>query len=452
MKPSYDELLETIRLLSEANFKLMEENKRLQKRIAELEERLNLDSQNSSKPPSSDQKKNKQAPKGGARKGHVGHYRKLYSDDQISKRVTSALTECELCGSKTLEKKAPQIFHQVELPEIKPFITQIELEKATCCRCRKNLVAPFPEGYDRSCFGPKLIGFIGACSSVFRMSKRTAQILLKTLCNIEISVGSIPAMERKVSAGLQSPYDSLSDKINERKVAYVDETSFRQSAKTHYVWTATTKQEALIRILPRRNLESLEMIRPRNHPGITVTDRYQVYAYRRHQYCLAHIKRDFKKFSERASPDREIGNRALFELKEIFKACRMSCRRTMQQHVYYRKKRLQEILYDALANGSEHLSSFAGRLLDHFHKLFLFTRYSEVECTNNAAERTLRHIVLWRKTSYGTQSDGGSRFMERAVSIWMTLKKQGREVLPYFEQAYRATFQPGVQPPPILPH
>ncbi|MFZ0564750.1 MAG: IS66 family transposase [Chlamydiales bacterium] len=440
MKPSYDELFETVRLLSEANFRLMEENRRLQKRIAELEERLNLDSQNSSKPPSSDQKKNKQAPKGGARKGHAGHHRKLYSEDQISKRVTSALTECEHCGSKTLEKKAPQIFQQVELPEIIPFVTQIELEKARCCGCNRNLIAPFPKEFDNSSFGPKLISFIGACSSIYRMSKRTTKILLKTLCNIEISVGSIPAMERS----LQSSHDSLSDKVNE--------TSFRQNARTHYVWTATTKQEALIGILPRRNLESLEMIPPRNHPGITVTDRYQVYAYRRHQYCLAHIKRDFKKFSERASPDREIGNRALFELKEIFKACRMSCRKTMQQHIYYRKKRLQEILYDALGNGSEYLSSFADRLLNHFHKLFLFTRYSEVECTNNAAERSLRHIVLWRKTSYGTQSDGGSRFMERAVSIWMTLKKQGRHTIPYFEQGYRATFQPGVQPPAILPH
>ncbi|MEX0962223.1 MAG: transposase [Simkaniaceae bacterium] len=213
------------------------------------------------------------------------------------------------------------------------------------------------------------------------MSKRTVQTLLETLCNIEISLGSIPAMERKVSKGLKPFYEALADKINERQVAYyVDKTSFRQCAKTHYVWTATTKQEALIRILPRRNFESLNAIRPRNHPGITVTDRYQVYAYRRHQYCLAHIKR-LQEFSERASPDKEIGDRALFELKEIFKACRMSCRKTMQQHVYYRKKRLQDILYDALANGSEVFSSFADRLLTQFHKLFLFTRYPEVECT-----------------------------------------------------------------------
>lgn len=60
MKPSYDELFAMVQLLSKANFELQEENKRLHKRIAELEERLNLNSQNSSKPPSTDRKKNKQ--------------------------------------------------------------------------------------------------------------------------------------------------------------------------------------------------------------------------------------------------------------------------------------------------------------------------------------------------------------------------------------------------------
>lgn len=449
MKPSYEELFELVRGLSAANFKLIEENKKLHKKIKELEERLDLNSKNSSKPPSSDQKKNKQSPKGGAVKGHRGHCRKTYTPDQVSKWVVSSLRECGHCGCKRFEKKPPQTFQQVEIPQIHPLITQIELERATCSGCRRQLVAPFPSGYDQSSFGPRLISFIGAGSSVYRMSKRTIQTLLQTLFGIEISLGSIPAMERKVSMGLQPSYKALADRINRRKVAYVDETSFRQSAKTHYIWTATTKDEALIRILPTRGLDSLDKIRPRNHPGVTVTDRYQVYAYEKHQYCLAHIQRDFRKFSERDGPDKDLGQRALFELREIFTACRLVCRHSMQQHVTYRKKRLKDILYDALANGSESFSRFATRLLDQFHKLFLFTRYSEVECTNNAAERTLRHIVLWRKTSYGTQSSEGSRFLERAVSIWMTLKKQGKEVLPFFEQAYRATFQPSIQAPVI---
>ncbi|MCB9092728.1 MAG: transposase [Halobacteriovoraceae bacterium] len=59
-------------------------------------------------------------------------------------------------------------------------------------------------------------------------------------------------------------------------------------------------------------MANLNLVRPRGDPGITVTDRYQVYAYEKHQYCLAHIKRDFKKFAERKSEDRILAERALF--------------------------------------------------------------------------------------------------------------------------------------------
>ena len=94
MKPTYDDLLKTIA--------------RLEKRVAELEERLNLSSQNSSKPPSTDRKKNKRSPKGGAVKGHRGHFRKLLPE--VDKHVLSHLKRCEHCGCENLEKKSPQIF------------------------------------------------------------------------------------------------------------------------------------------------------------------------------------------------------------------------------------------------------------------------------------------------------------------------------------------------------
>lgn len=378
MKPSYDELFAMVQLLSKANFELQEENKRLHKRIAELEERLNLNSQNSSKPPSTDRKKNKQKPKGGAVKGHPGYFRKKIENPDA--HVISSLTTCDHCGSHHLKKGSSWIFQQVELPEIKPLVTQIECEKAKCLRCGKNLLAPFPAGYDYSCLGPKLITLIGICGSVYRMSKRTTQTFLRTLLGVDISLGSIPAMEQRVSKSLEPCYNALVERVNKSKVAYVDETSFREAAQTHYVWTVTTKDESLIRILPSRGLDSLNKIRPRDHKGITVTDRYQVYAYERHQYCLSHIQRDFKKFSERDGPAGEIAERALFEILGIFTACRQECRRTMRQHVYYHKRRLKEILYDGLANGSDTFSRFSERMLNQYGKLFLFTRGITESC------------------------------------------------------------------------
>lgn len=446
MKPTYNELL-----------KLIEDKcniiARLEKRVAELEEKLRLNSKNSSKPPSSDKKKNKQAPKGGAVKGHHGYFRKFFSQDQISKNIKVSLQKCIYCGSDQLKRKSPSIFHQIEIPPMKPIITQIQRERAKCKKCGRNLIASFPKEYDRSSFGPMLITTIALFSSIYRMSKRSIKSLLQTIFQIDISLGSIPAMERKVSKGLKISYEELKNQNSKQKVAYVDETSFRQQVKTCYVWTATTQENVFLRILPTRSIDSLNQIRPRGHPGITVTDRYQVYKYDKHQYCLAHIKRGLKKFAERDGPDGELGKRILFELREIFIAAKLSCRKTMQQRVYYRKKRLKRILEEVLVDGSDTFYRFVDRLLNSFDKLFTFTRYSQVECTNNAAERSLRHIVLWRKTSYGTQSEEGSRFLERAISIWMTLKKQKRKIIPYFLQAYLSSFSPEVTVPSIcMPH
>lgn len=442
MKPTYDELLKIVADQQQTI-------ERLEKRVQELEERLNLNSKNSSKPPSTDKKKNKQSPKGGAKRGHAGHFRKLFPQEKVTKQVISPLTICPHCGSKDLRKKSSQILQQVELPDIDPIVTQIECERAKCECCHKNLKAPFPEEYQHSHFGPRLITFIGMCSSVYRLSKRSTRELLEMIFKINISLGSVPAQERKLSKGLKPLHEKLKEQIDKAPIAYVDETSFREQAQTRYVWTASNKSITWLKVLPGRSIVNLNHVRPRGDPGITVTDRYQVYAYKKHQYCLAHIKRDLKKFAERKSDDQKLAENALFELQEIFFATYLPCKETMRQRVYYRKKRIENALLDILANGSDTFARFAERLLDQFRKLFLFTRHTEVECTNNIAERSLRHIVLWRKTSYGTQSEEGSRFMERAISVWMTLKKQGKEVFPFFFQAYQSTYHPQVIAPAI---
>ena len=54
-----------------------------------------------------------------------------------------------------------------------------------------------------------------------------------------------------------------------------------------------------------------------------------------------------------------------------------------------------------------------------------------MEPTNNAAERALRRAVLWRRRSFGTESEAGSRYVERILTAVTTLRQQGRDVLDY---------------------
>lgn len=451
MKPTYDELLTIVEEQLKTIARLEKKIEELEERNSKLEERLNLNSKNSSKPPSSDQKRNKRPSLGGAKPGHPGHHRSLFPESRIDQKIVSPCEACQSCGSTDLEVLKPWIFQQVELPEIHPIITQIECVKVRCKACKKRSMAPIPEGYEGTGFGPRLSSMIGLLSSAFRLSKRPVQSLLQSVFSIDLSLGVIPRIESRLCEALEPQDQELQKALRSNDAAYIDETTFREMGKSCTVWTVNTNRVSVLRILPSRGIDSLNAIRPRGHPGITITDRYAVYKYPKHQYCLAHIKRDFERYAERNGPDGKLGRRLLFELEEIF--VQAKARKTgsidiaeMRKAIGYRKRRMHRILEEVMAEGSDEFMKLAERFLNQYEKLFLFTRYPDIECTNNIAERALRPIVIWRKTSYGTQSVKGSQFLERSLSVWMTLKMQGRDALEFFTQAYQSRIDPSLAP------
>jgi len=79
-----------------------------------------------------------------------------------------------------------------------------------------------------------------------------------------------------------------------------------------------------------------------------------------------------------------------------------------------------------------------------------FVRMPGVEPTNNTAERALRHAVIWRRVSGGTDSRAGSRFVERMLSVVATCRQHGRDVLDYLTSCFEASLS-GREIPPLLP-
>ena len=88
-------------------------------------------------------------------------------------------------------------------------------------------------------------------------------------------------------------------------------------------------------------------------------------------------------------------------------------------------------------------------MLAHRAALWTFIDVRGIEPTNNHAERELRGFVLWRKKSGGTQSDRGSRFAERIMTVVHTLRKQNRHVLSHLTTACKAALR-GQQTPSLL--
>jgi transposase len=84
---------------------------------------------------------------------------------------------------------------------------------------------------------------------------------------------------------------------------------------------------------------------------------------------------------------------------------------------------------------------FCKELVEHFKHLWTFLTVGGVEPTNNAAERALRHAVIWRKLSFGTQSAAGSRFVERMLTVIETCRRAGRNAFAWLTEALRAHFR-----------
>jgi len=82
--------------------------------------------------------------------------------------------------------------------------------------------------------------------------------------------------------------------------------------------------------------------------------------------------------------------------------------------------------------------------------LWTFARVEGVEPTNNVSERALRPAVLWRKGSFGSDSEAGSRFAERQLTIIATCRQQGRTLLDFLVAAVAAALR-GCPPPSLLP-
>jgi len=437
-----NELIKTKNLLKQA----LDQIALMRKEISDLKDKLNKNSKNSSNPPSTDQKSNQPLSLRKKRKGHKGITRFLFPKEKIDKIVECSNEKCPCCGSKSIkELSIPEILQQIELPEAKAIITEYILKKYRCSNCKTKSFASLPKGVPNSAFGPKLIGLIATLTGVFHLAKREAIQLIKDLYGIDIGLGSIPNIEERVSNALDPLYHQIHDFILKSEYTkHFDETGWRDSANRNYAWITTCTKAAFYFIDKHRNREVFKkLIKKEDLKKMpVVTDRYAVYNIigKNHQYCFAHLIRDFKFYAERDGPDKKIGESLEEELRRVCKIHRSYKKGQISifqrnRKINLSKKNIQFWLEYGDANGSEKLYNLCEKLLCNFDKLWVFLKVPDMDPTNNLAERDLRKLVIWRKKSYGTRSSRGKRFVERITTVSQTLRKNGKNVLKFIQNA-----------------
>lgn len=192
--------------------------------------------------------------------------------------------------------------------------------------------------------------------------------------------------------------------------------------------------------------------------GILVTDRYSAYNWypvRWRQLCWAHLLRDFAAMYDRGDRSEAIGAALLAQAHQMFTWWHRVREGTLQRSTFRTymtplRREVEQLLEAGSGCGVPKTEGTCRDILKRRQALWPFVQIAGVEPTNNAAERAIRPGVLWRKGSFGTQSEPGSRFVESMMTVVSTLKQQQRNVLAYLTVACEAAFR-GAAAPSLLP-
>ena len=427
---------------------LEEEIIQLEKRIEELERLLGMNSKNSSKPPSSDPPSisvvlpKRRRKKRGARKGHEPHLRKLLPQEFVKKHFHLKPEVCT-CGSTNLEEtnEEPSRHQYVDMPPIKPKVTEYIQHILRCKDCGALIYAPLPDEIRRKYFGPGVLAVVAILTGVLNTSKRKALAMINEVFSVPMSLGGLSNCEAQLSEVLEQPYNSIAEHIRDQHVAHADETGWRRGNKQKgWLWAFCCATAAVFMVHANRSQQAARKLIG-GFSGKLVSDRYNAYNFYKliRQICWAHLKRDFKAISEANGAIGKIGEKLHGLAKKILKLQKRVRDGTLQWQTFQRRMpELQKRVESLLKAGANFDGKMGGKcrdILKHKKYLWTFVRDQRVEPTNNFAERIVRQGVLWRKSSFGTQSERGARYVERILTACATCRLQGRSVIEYLRDA-----------------
>lgn len=457
------QLTAALAALAVANARIAE----LEQQVAKLLEEKGQNSRNSSKPPSSDppnsragrhaKSKDKSGRKRGGQPGHGGSQRVLVPPDDVDDVVDHFPPECVNCW-KPLPRTpdaSPQRYQTTELPPVKPHTTEHRGHAVTCPCCRHRTRASFDVP---PAFGPRLLAVVALLTGAYHLSRRSAVRLLSDLVGVRVSLGAVSTIERRVSEAVKSATDEvLKHVIDDATAKHTDGTTWFQTGTLFALWTIATMQATAFKILANAKKATLAALFGDNHRGTLVSDRATAltfWAMEHRQICWAHLLRKFVSFSERDGRGGVIGRELLdyvgviFEYWDNVKTGKLS-RADFRARMAPVRKNVEAALQRAVAAKLKSVSGSCEDILEHAAALWTFVDHEGVDPTNNHAERELRAFVLWRRRSFGAQSERGSLFAERLMTVTHTARKQNKNVLTFLTACCTAA-RDGKSPPSLF--
>ena len=419
-------------------------------RIKELERQIKKNSQNSSKPPSSDGVR-KPAPKSlrtpsgkkpGGQPGHKGDT--LLAVETPDTVVNLPVTRCS-CGEDlsllpVTEHERRQVF-DLPLPRLE--VTEYCLDKVCCPACQKVIVAPAPPDVTAPTqYGLRFLSYLASLHQDQGIPLGRVCQISSDLFGAVVSEGTILQACQRLDQQLAPFVDHTRELLKISPVVHVDETSLRVDGRNAWCHVASTPRLTLLALHEKRGLEGIDALGVAPHvTGTLVSDFWGAYLSLspKHAFCNAHILRELKAISEfdRHRWASEMAS-FLLDLKEKTASRTSPASEVERQEIL---GRFQALLSRAWIEAGRPLprkgrgrvkatpaQNLLRRLEEYSRQILAFAFDPAIPFTNNQAEQDLRMIKVRQKVSGGFRTQKGARLFLTIKSYTGTLRKRSRDV------------------------
>jgi hypothetical protein len=358
-----------------------------------------------------------------------------------TERVEHAVEACPHCATVLSGGWVAWRKEVLEIPEAPVRVIEHVYLARRCPNdaCRARVTPPAASAADlgvaseRERLGVRLVSLIAALRAELRLPVNLIQWYLEAVHGLELSVGAIVAALQRVAARGEATVTAIRAAIRASPVVHADETGLREDGTNGYLWSFSTPTARYF-VRGGRNKEVVDEVLGPDFTGVLVTDFYAAYDHYDgpHQRCWAHLLRAIHVFRERHPSDAGLRGwaeqvHALYE-----RARRVTGPATA------RRQAQRQCEADLLAACQPYLAADATvapqatlcrRIEKYLPELFTFILDPTIPTTNNAAERSVRHIVIQRKISGGTRSPAGTSTLTRLATLFGTWRARGLDPL-----------------------
>lgn len=410
---------------------LIEQNKTLLARIAELEARLKIPPKTPDNSPSKGSKANRPEKAKKPRKGRPGVARALCPNPDVVRDIYA--THCDHCGKAVGPEHQSHVhaaWDHVELV-LRSLTTRVNQHRGDCPCCGQAIVAgPPADMAPGSPFGQGLVAFVIYMHTTQMVSYNRLVEMLKGLFGLDISEGAIANMLARAARPFAAEAEKIAAHVRSSPVIASDETSARVEGKTHWQWVFGSASAVYHTIADSRGAAVVSEFLEGARPKVWISDRLaaQMGHADAHQVCLAHLLRDAQYAIDAGDTTFAPGFKGLLK-----RACAIGRRRddladpTLKAYARDLERRLGKLM--AADPDTAQGRKLQGGIIRCRDKLFVFVTRRDVSPTNNASEQRLRPSVIFRKVTNGFRSQWGAKVYADIRSIVATGLLHGRTAL-----------------------